>query len=65
MNNVSHITGKVFWIIFASYTLFGMHFFMHNQGGAGLYLPFNMLGWSFIAVLISLGLWQGEIVNVL
>jgi O-antigen polymerase len=35
-----------------------MHFFMHNQGGSGLYLPFNMVGWAFVAVLISIGIWH-------
>ena len=44
--------------LFAAYLLVGMHFFMHNQGGSGLYLPFNMVGWVCVAGLIGLGLWQ-------
>ncbi|OXY81211.1 PglL family O-oligosaccharyltransferase [Oceanimonas doudoroffii] len=46
-----------FWC-FAAWALGGMHFFMHNPGGAGLYLPFNMVGWIFVSILIGLGLWQ-------
>ena len=51
--------------VLAFYTLFGMHFFMHNQGGAGLYLPFNMVGWAFVAVLISFGLWHLTVIKQL
>lgn len=40
------------------YWLLGMHFFMHNPGGAGLYLPFNAWGWMFASLAIGLGLWQ-------
>ncbi len=40
------------------YWLLGMHFFMHNPGGAGLYLPFNAWGWIFASLVIGLGLWQ-------
>lgn len=58
MTNMPHITGKAFFGLVAFYTLFGMHFFMHNQGGSGLYLPVNMLGWSFIALMISVGIWH-------
>ncbi|ATG75271.1 Wzy polymerase domain-containing protein [Zobellella denitrificans] len=46
-----------FWC-FAAWMLGGMHFFMHNPGGAGLYLPFNMVGWIFVALMTGLGLWQ-------
>lgn len=42
----------------ALYWLFGMHFFMHNPGGAGLYLPFNAWGWIFASLVIGLGLWH-------
>ncbi|WP_324015351.1 PglL family O-oligosaccharyltransferase [Aeromonas hydrophila] len=45
-------------IVSALYWLLGMHFFMHNPGGAGLYLPFNAWGWIFASLLIGLGLWQ-------
>ncbi len=44
-----------------------MHFFMHNPGGAGLYLPFNAWGWIFASLMICLGLWhitsKGELVS--
>lgn len=49
---------RVFLIFLALYSLLGMHFFMHNQGGSGLYLPFNMVGWAFVSVLISIGIWH-------
>jgi O-antigen polymerase len=45
-------------IVSALYWLLGMHFFMHNPGGAGLYLPFNAWGWIFASLVIGLGLWQ-------
>ena len=32
-------------------------FFMHNPGGAGLYLPFNAWGWIFASLVMALGLW--------
>ncbi|MFQ1633573.1 Wzy polymerase domain-containing protein [Aeromonas veronii] len=40
------------------YWVLGVHFFMHNPGGAGLYLPFNAWGWVFASLAIGLGLWQ-------
>ncbi|WP_421241200.1 Wzy polymerase domain-containing protein [Aeromonas enteropelogenes] len=40
------------------YWLLGMHFFMHNPGGAGLYLPFNAWGWIFACLMIGIGLLQ-------
>lgn len=45
-------------IVSALYWLLGVHFFMHNPGGAGLYLPFNAWGWIFASLIIALGLWQ-------
>lgn len=50
--------GSLYWILFSSYWLLGMHFFMHNPGGAGLYLPFNAWGWIFASLVIGLGLWR-------
>lgn len=44
--------------LFVLYWLLAMHFFMHNPGGAGLYLPFNAWGWIFASLVIGLGLWQ-------
>ena len=54
---------RYFWFFLFFYVSFGMHFFMHNQGGAGLYLPFNMVGWIFISIFISAGLWHLTIVK--
>ena len=43
------------WLL-ALWLLLGMHLFMHNPGGAGLYLPFNAVGWVFASLLIGGGL---------
>ena len=43
-------------IVSTLYWLLGMHFFMHNPGGAGLYLPFNAWGWIFASLVMALGL---------
>lgn len=58
MTNTMRITERIFWGVLAIYTLLGMHIFMHNQGGAGLYLPFNIVGWAFISVMVSVGVWH-------
>ncbi|WP_429127027.1 Wzy polymerase domain-containing protein [Aeromonas veronii] len=49
---------RLMMVLCALYWLFGMHFFMHNPGGAGLYLPFNAWGWIFASLVIGLGLWH-------
>ncbi|PNW69081.1 PglL family O-oligosaccharyltransferase [Aeromonas veronii] len=49
---------RLMMVLCVIYWLFGMHFFMHNPGGAGLYLPFNTWGWIFASLAIGLGLWQ-------
>ncbi|MEV3819199.1 PglL family O-oligosaccharyltransferase [Aeromonas dhakensis] len=51
-------TTRAFGVICVLYWLLGMHFFMHNPGGAGLYLPFNAWGWIFASLVIGLGLWR-------
>ncbi|WP_159084332.1 O-antigen ligase family protein [Dongshaea marina] len=40
------------------YLLIGVHFYMANPGGSGLYLPYNIVGWCFVSLLISFGCWQ-------
>ena len=40
-----------------------MHFFMHNVGGYGLYIPSNILGWIFIGIMIGAGFWQTVYIN--
>ena len=52
------LTKKAFFVVAALYWCLGMHIFMHNPGGDGLYLPFNMLGWVFASILIGIGLWH-------
>ncbi len=49
---------RIMMVLCVLYWLMGMHFFMHNPGGAGLYLPFNAWGWVFASLAIGLGLWQ-------
>ncbi|MFQ2907991.1 Wzy polymerase domain-containing protein [Aeromonas allosaccharophila] len=51
-------TLRAFGVVSVLYWLLGMHFFMHNPGGAGLYLPFNAWGWIFASLVMALGLWQ-------
>jgi len=43
---------------FALLMLVGMHYFQHNPGGVGLELPFNLVGWVFVGLMLGLGLWQ-------
>jgi O-antigen polymerase len=52
------ISQPLFFGVAALYWLLGMHFFMHNPGGSSFYLPFNMVGWAFVSLLIGIGLWQ-------
>lgn len=58
---------SLFWGISILWLGLGMHFFMHNPGGAGLYLPFNAWGWIFASLMICMGLWhitsKGELVS--
>jgi len=49
---------KLFFLIFTGYFIIAMHIFIPNMGGYGLYLPYNIIGWMFIAILIGLGFWQ-------
>ncbi len=58
MGRESSLVQKVFWGTSVLYWLLGMHFFMHNPGGAGLYLPFNAWGWIFASLVMALGLWH-------
>lgn len=57
MGRECSLVHKVFWGTSVLYWLLGMHFFMHNPGGAGLYLPFNAWGWIFASLVMALGLW--------
>ena len=49
---------NLFKSVFAGYFLLVMHYYLPNMGGYGLYLPYNVIGWMFIATLIGLGFWQ-------
>lgn len=52
------VIARTVMVVSLLYWLLGMHFFMHNPGGAGLYLPFNAWGWIYASLMIGLGLWQ-------
>jgi len=49
---------RAFLGCFGLLMLAGMHYFQHNPGGVGLELPFNLVGWVFVALMLGLGLWQ-------
>ena len=44
--------------IFGFYVLFAIHIPISHIGGSGLYLPFNILSWIFVSLIIGLGSWQ-------
>ena len=44
--------------IFGFYVLFAIHIPISHIGGSGLYLPFNILSWIFISLIIGLGSWK-------
>ena len=43
---------------FGFYVLFAIHIPISHIGGSGLYLPFNVLSWIFVSLIIGLGSWQ-------
>ncbi|NHI01903.1 PglL family O-oligosaccharyltransferase [Oceanimonas sp. MB9] len=42
----------------AVYALFGMHLYLPHLFGTGLQLPFNIIGWLFVGLMTTLGLWH-------
>ena len=44
--------------IFGTYLLFTIHIPISHIGGSGLYLPFNILSWIFVSLIIGLGSWK-------
>ena len=59
VQNIPDLNPKnLFKTIFTLYMLAGMHFNMEHVGGYGLYLPFNIIGWMFVSLLIGHGFWQ-------
>ncbi|MFV7785269.1 Wzy polymerase domain-containing protein [Shewanella marisflavi] len=58
-------TQRYFYIVFALLFAVGMHYFNNNFGGVGLELPFNLVVWCFVSILIGLGLWQVQKNNIL
>ena len=49
---------QLLFVILAGYFLVGIHYFFPNPGGHGLYLPFNIIGWIFISLIIGAGFWR-------
>ena len=56
LNNISTISFTK--AIFGFYVLFAIHIPISHIGGSGLYLPFNILSWIFVSLIIGLGSWQ-------
>ena len=53
-----HRSKQLLVLVLAGYFLFGIHYTHPNAGGHGLYLPFNIVGWIFISIIIGLGSWR-------
>ena len=49
---------QLLFVILSGYFLLGIHYFFPNPGGHGLYLPFNIIGWIFISLVIGAGFWR-------
>ena len=49
---------QLLFVILSGYFLLGIHYFFPNPGGHGLYLPFNIIGWIFISLVIGVGFWR-------
>mgnify|MGYP001178979006 CR=1 FL=1 len=49
---------QLLFVILSGYFLLGIHYFFPNPGGHGLYLPFNIVGWIFISLIIGVGFWR-------
>ena len=56
LNNLTiNLSSKIFFI---AYFLIALHFPLKHTGGHGLYLPFNIICWIFISIIIGLGLFK-------
>ena len=49
---------NIYFYIFSAYLLLGLHIAIPHLGGHGLYLPFNIIGWIFIAFIMGLSCYQ-------
>ena len=47
-----------FWIPTFLFLLLGLQYYQPNMGGTGTDLPINLVGWLFISLSVSIGLWQ-------
>ena len=49
---------QLLFVILSGYFLLGIHYLFPKPGGHGLYLPFNIIGWIFISLVIGVGFWR-------
>ena len=47
----------LFKIVFALYFFIGMHVYLPHAGEGGLYIPYNILGWTIIGILLGISFW--------
>ncbi|ART78995.1 PglL family O-oligosaccharyltransferase [Oceanisphaera avium] len=47
-------------VCMAAYALLGMHLYLPHLSGIGLQLPFNLMGWLWMGVMTTLGLWHWQ-----
>ena len=47
----------LFKAVFAFYFFIGMHLYLPHVGGGGLYVPYNIFGWSTIGILLGISFW--------
>ena len=59
LNRLGHLKPKsLLKAIFGVHLLFIIHLPISHIGGSGLYLPFNILTWVFISLIIGIGSYQ-------
>ena len=59
LNRLDHLKPKsLLKAIFGVHLLFIIHLPISHIGGSGLYLPFNILTWVFISLIIGIGSYQ-------
>ena len=58
-NKIKYLNPKLLLkAVFGMHLLFIIHLPISHIGGSGLYLPFNILTWVFISLIISIGSYQ-------
>ncbi|WNC72904.1 Wzy polymerase domain-containing protein [Thalassotalea psychrophila] len=54
-----------FRFVLLLFFIFAMHFTLITPGGSGLYLPFNVMSWIVVSIIIAVGLWQITVTKTL